>query len=320
MNKIKMFTDNDLDGVGCSILGKVVYGDKIDVEYCGYNDINKKVKEFINNNEVGFNCEYSFVYITDISVNEEVAEMINDRNFTTSAQDGQHGYRLLDHHKTADWLNKYVWANVQTLNQSISQEGYLESGTSLLYDYFVEVGLILKSWLMHKHIIEFVNQVRMYDTWEWNRLNLKTPKQLNDVFNIVGIQDFVDYHVNRLSKDKTIIPEIISEEQKFLLKYKRKEIEDFIQYKLSKVVVKKDSFGNNAGYVLCDNKNCTSELGSKMLIEFENIDYACIIYDGGFALRSIGNFDVSEIAKKFGGGGHKNAAGYSVNILEKLID
>lgn len=30
-----------------------------------------------------------------------------------------------------------------------------------------------------------------------------------------------------------------------------------------------------------------------------------------YSLRSIGNFDVAEIAKKFGGGGHKNAAGFS---------
>lgn len=31
-----------------------------------------------------------------------------------------------------------------------------------------------------------------------------------------------------------------------------------------------------------------------------------------FGLRSIGDFDVSEIAKQYGGGGHKNAAGFTV--------
>jgi nanoRNase/pAp phosphatase (c-di-AMP/oligoRNAs hydrolase) len=31
-----------------------------------------------------------------------------------------------------------------------------------------------------------------------------------------------------------------------------------------------------------------------------------------FSLRSLGDFDVSEIAKEFGGGGHKNAAGFKV--------
>jgi len=32
-----------------------------------------------------------------------------------------------------------------------------------------------------------------------------------------------------------------------------------------------------------------------------------------YSLRSIGDFDVSEIAKIFGGGGHKNAAGFSIS-------
>lgn len=33
-----------------------------------------------------------------------------------------------------------------------------------------------------------------------------------------------------------------------------------------------------------------------------------------FSLRSIGEFDVSEIAKKYGGGGHKNASGFKVSV------
>lgn len=34
-----------------------------------------------------------------------------------------------------------------------------------------------------------------------------------------------------------------------------------------------------------------------------------------FSLRSLGDFDVSEVARKFGGGGHKNAAGFKVDVL-----
>jgi oligoribonuclease NrnB/cAMP/cGMP phosphodiesterase (DHH superfamily) len=34
-----------------------------------------------------------------------------------------------------------------------------------------------------------------------------------------------------------------------------------------------------------------------------------------FSLRSRGNFDVSEVAKRFGGGGHKNAAGFQTDML-----
>lgn len=34
-----------------------------------------------------------------------------------------------------------------------------------------------------------------------------------------------------------------------------------------------------------------------------------------YSIRSIGDFDVSEIAKSFGGGGHKNAAGFTSSVL-----
>lgn len=36
--------------------------------------------------------------------------------------------------------------------------------------------------------------------------------------------------------------------------------------------------------------------------------------DAVFSIRSIGEFDVSEIAKRFGGGGHKNAAGFKLKF------
>jgi oligoribonuclease NrnB/cAMP/cGMP phosphodiesterase (DHH superfamily) len=41
-----------------------------------------------------------------------------------------------------------------------------------------------------------------------------------------------------------------------------------------------------------------------------------------FSLRSIGDFDVSEVAKKYGGGGHRNAAGFQVSLAEgrRLVD
>lgn len=46
--------------------------------------------------------------------------------------------------------------------------------------------------------------------------------------------------------------------------------------------------------------------------------FAACYYDSPkgrfFSLRSIGDFDVQEIAKKYGGGGHKNAAGFSMPI------
>lgn len=52
----------------------------------------------------------------------------------------------------------------------------------------------------------------------------------------------------------------------------------------------------------------------------ETVNFAAYYWDSEgyrtFGLRSIGDFDVSRIAKYFGGGGHKNAAGFRLSIKE----
>lgn len=59
-----------------------------------------------------------------------------------------------------------------------------------------------------------------------------------------------------------------------------------------------------------------SEVGNKLAINYADrapfAAYYTIRGDGKkqWGLRSIGNFDVSEVAKKLGGGGHRNAAGF----------
>ena len=71
-----MFTHTDLDGVGCSILLQLAYMKyaDIDVEYCGYGDIDRKVKKYIVEGEYN---NYNITYITDISINKENASLIN---------------------------------------------------------------------------------------------------------------------------------------------------------------------------------------------------------------------------------------------------
>jgi hypothetical protein len=66
-----------------------------------------------------------------------------------------------------------------------------------------------------------------------------------------------------------------------------------------------------------------SELGNalckKKLPDGETPLYSQIWFLDGtvvkYCLRSMGDYDVSAIAKKYGGGGHKNAAGYSIETV-----
>lgn len=302
MKKIKLFTHNDLDGAGCAILAKIAYRDDIDIQYCGYNNINEKVLEFITN-ESNFET-YSFVYITDISVNDDTAKKIDDINKRSIYQDGNSIFCLLDHHKTALRLNIYQWANVV-----VETNGKLESGTNLFYEYLKGIRLF-NVHSNEKYNIQLVNQITLYDTWEWKKQNLPFPKKLNDIFGILGIDDFVLYHSERLTTDG-ILQNIISEEQEVLLKYKRIDIDNYINSKIYKSQTIKTIYGI-ASFVMCDRFDCTSELGAKLL-ENNEIDFAILHYDSGVSLRSKGEFDVSKIASNYSGGGHKNAAGFTLN-------
>ena len=68
-----------------------------------------------------------------------------------------------------------------------------------------------------------------------------------------------------------------------------------------------------------------SELGNLLCSKSQDQPFACVYFDvlNGkkrvFSLRSIGDFDVSEIAKRMGGGGHKNAAAFSISFETMTI-
>lgn len=292
--KIKLFTDSDLDGISCAVVANVVFGDKnVDYEICGYGNVNEKISAYLENKEY---ADYDKTYITDISVSREIAEKINQCKKT---------FRLLDHHKTADFLNTYEWATVIVQNK----DDIKECGTSLLYQE-----LYKEEAYNGNELGNFVEMVRQYDTWEWKQAQNDLPKKLNDIFGIIGYKDFIDYYSNNYYKSIEEFANMFPDKFMELLKYKRREIDLVIDEKLKKVKIKGDY-----AISLCDRKDLTSELGSKILEKFENINYVMLVYDGGVALRSVSDFDVSEIAKQYGGGGHKNAAGFIHNEWYKFL-
>lgn len=80
-------------------------------------------------------------------------------------------------------------------------------------------------------------------------------------------------------------------------------------------------FGRIAGYIVpvLNLSTNVSETGNQMCVRYPNAMFSasyCDRADGKrtYSLRSVGDFDVSAIARAFGGGGHRNAAGFSVPI------
>lgn len=84
---------------------------------------------------------------------------------------------------------------------------------------------------------------------------------------------------------------------------------------------------NGTAYRTCV-VNCSYDIASETgayISSFEQIDFAVLwryhnpSKEFYISLRSSGNIDVSSIAKSFGGGGHKNAAGFSTKLFPPIL-
>ena len=298
---IKIFTHNDLDGIGCGILGKLAFKN-VDIEYCDYNNIDEKVENFIDNAEF---VNYRHIFITDISISEKLADKITNLE-THELKDGSQlaeHFSLIDHHPTATNLNKYYWCTVLVTGE----EGKC-SGTSLFYKYIDD------DELQKDNIIEFVETVRRYDTWEWNTIyNDDVPKKWNDLMYIYGVKKFTDKIVDMLSEtdkfefDKTDLLLLELEENRKNKYFENKE----------KNLIVKDIREYTVGIVFAE--QYVSELGNYLAKKYNNLDFIILIGEKTISYRGVKeNIDLGIFAKQQGGGGHPKASGSQIP-LEKQI-
>ena len=80
MKEVKHFSHSDLDGIGCIVMAKHIFLHTAHT-ICEYNDVNEKVQDFLfqyinEKGEVKEVVPYELVLITDISVNEITALML----------------------------------------------------------------------------------------------------------------------------------------------------------------------------------------------------------------------------------------------------
>ena len=282
-------THTALDGIGCAVLAYLAFGaENVDIEFCDYKDVDEKVEKAIES-ELFFR-NYDKIFITDISVGEKVANMIEyeakDLDIT-----------LLDHHATAEWLNKYDWAKVKVASSST---GIKTSGTKLFYQHLLLEGRFDKySDRVLYNIRDFAQTVCDYDTWRWKEELGEDGivcKQLNDLFHIYGRNEFIEWAEDAINAYDSF-PEF-SLTDKLLLEQKQKDI-----------VV--DNFGYTCGVVFAE--RYFSELGNKLSEMCPGLDYIAMIdiSNGRVSYRTIHDgIDLGgEIAHSYGGGGHRKAAG-----------
>lgn len=286
----KLLSHNDLDGVGCGILAKLAFGKQVKVRYNSVASLNREIEFFLENDHPD-----TFLFITDLSPNKENEKRLHDFY-------GAKGkVQLLDHHKTALHFNDYEWGYVLVEDD----EGKLTSATSLFYQYLVKHKLLEAT----DAISEFVELVRQYDTWEWEKNENHQAHSLNSLFYLVSIDDFEEKMIERLLTCEHFD---FDEFEKKLLNMEEDKIDRYIRRK-KREIVQLETGKYMAGIVYAESYH--SELGNELGKEYPHLDYIAILNMGAkrVSLRTIHNhIDVSEVAGYFGGGGHQKASGCSL--------
>lgn len=302
MNFINI-SHNDLDGHGSTILLKSILGNNGITVSGTYNVSNGKVDKTVLDavQDAILKEEVTSIIITDVSVSEETAEIVdlmvklNPQVFVT----------LLDHHKSAEWLNKYKWASVET-----EREGVLTSATSLLVDF-----LHLQGYDINLNEYSFAENVRLYDTWDWTREGKQLPADINALLYLVGAERFSDHCLEALADDGNILTDefklvldIDNDAKAAYLKSKEKEL---VKHRFP--VYSADGITSyEVGVVTVEKYH--SELGNHLSTVNPELQFIMMwdVKSKKVSLRTTGDTDLSIIAKVFGGGGHKSAAGFPV--------
>lgn len=290
-NKAFLISDTgDLDGSSAVVVAKMLFPE-IMYSTPERENINTVLKEAIESGK------YSTILMTDCSpTGTDTIEMINK-----FVEEGN-TFVLLDHHKTALEYNIYSWSRVK-----VETNGFKHCGTELLYRYFEELGVDVSK------CSEFVSLVREYDTWDWFDKGLKEAEYLNKLYWYLGLERFMLNMIYKMcvrkplfnKEDELIINTIDNLDKQYI--EERKTMFEIIDYEGLKVAV------------LFTDK-CVSQLGNIICRENPEIDFCCLVdlNRNKCSMRSlVGKTDVSIIAKRYGGGGHAQASGFTMNSEAK---
>lgn len=276
----------DPDGVTPIILSKLVF-EEIDYILSENKDVNSNVRNNLD--------KYDFIYVVDLNISEELADFIEE-NYKEKIM-------IIDHHLSCNNMNKYSFIEVNA-------EGK-ESGTSLYYKYLLNN--YNNNLLNRESTKMLVEHVRTMDIYDFSKTSKEEAEKLEMIFKIYGKDRFIDKFYNVIINDL----ELYSKEDLNLVELEKERIKRYIE---EKEFMEISLDNKRVGVVFAE--RYISELGNYLINKYDYLDYIVLInMDKKISYRGNGKVDLSVIAKKFGGGGHVNAAGNCLpyGLKEKVI-
>lgn len=324
--EIHLITHTDLDGIGPSIVL-----DAFGIDHTPYYVETRKIDEAVME-KIAELPDQQLLIITDLSVNEETAAAVTAVNKEPNGRN----IILIDHHASALYLNEFDWAEV-----SPEKNGIKMSATTLMFKSLLdaefevaplqriedengELQVIRPEYsakekaTMLTRLTHFVENVRLYDTWDWHALSIQEAADLNTIFYARRRHEFAKDRMNYILNG-----ELFTEEDQQYLYFSKEELRKLLKKKSKQMIIVENYtlLGHdepvNIGVVETD--SYFSELGNHLAEKFEQeIDCVFIISltKNKVSLRSIGHkVDLSKIAKNYNGGGHPNASGCDLSAL-----
>lgn len=231
--------------------------------------------------DVGHVDANSEIYIVDYTFRRDVLLKL--------VADG-HKVTVLDHHKSA--MEDLADLPFATFDMT-------KSGARMSWEYFHP----------DKPVPKLILAVEDGDLWKWQYPDSKAIRAL------LGTFEWSWEAWSKFSDELDADPSLVKSGE-ILIKY---------QNRFAKSQAKRAALISVAGYnVRCTNAtSMISEIGNLMLELFPDSPFSASFFvtDKGeysYSLRSRGDFDVSEVARKYGGGGHASASGFRSDRLLSL--
>lgn len=283
----------DPDGITPIILASFSFKE-FDTLLLNPGEVDEKLKENLE--------KYKEIHIVDLPVSEEMAKEI-DAN-----EKWKNKVKLFDHHHGNLYLNNYSFAKVID-----EQNGRKESGTSNYYNYLINIS---DNPLLHKNSTKgLVNQVRIIDTYDFKIEEEEQAHNIDALFTILGRQNYIDYFKKYIENHETFE---YTEQEQFLIKLEKDKMNNYIEKREEEMIIA-ELEGHQIGVVYAERYR--SDLGNYLATKHEELDFIIIINIAkSISFRGHDKVDLSVFAKKFGGGGHKNASGCSLpqNLLQDV--
>lgn len=244
------------------------------------------------NNEIELNSNDT-IYFVDFSLKKDAMIELSSK---------VNNIVVLDHHKTAEANLKDIEDDIENITVIFDMN---KSGATICYDYFKQI--LPKEKFADNSMFRYIED---RDLWKWK---MPYSKEINAALRFYvdtnSLESFEDIYTGFDLNSFIATGDLLILQQQKQVESKIKKVKDIkiqgINFKCLNATENISEIGN----AICTTYNTPA------LVYFitENMDVVC-------SLRSTDELeDVSVIAKALGGGGHRNACGFTAN-LNQLSD